>query len=155
VPSSEESPTEQTRPSIQQGQPPPQPVPLQGTITQDDDETGREGGEARTSYMSTSSGDHAHVHPLLTGFDTQQPHPYTIQPSALQISQSEPTSPSTDEASPSPIHFRTGGVRRTSTGDVQPITHRRHRRHNGGSSSSGSGSDLRPQRHPRHPFGIP
>ena len=152
-----ELPIEQTPSSIQQNQPPPLPVPPQGTITQDTDEPGRGGGgEIRTSYQSTSSGGYAHIHPLPAGFDIQQPHPYTIQPSALQMGQIEPTSPSTDdEASPSPIAFRTGGVRRTSSGDVQPVTYSRHRRHNGGSSSSGSGSDLRPQRHPQHPFGIP
>ncbi|KAM6501590.1 hypothetical protein JOM56_001567 [Amanita muscaria] len=101
-------------------------------------------GEARRSYMSTSSAGHsAHVHPFSVGSnDLSQYAPQVqIEPISLE---------STDDVSvSSPIQFRAGGIRRTSSGDVQPVSHRRptHTR-DGGSSSSGSG-DL------RHPFSIP
>ncbi|KAF8345526.1 hypothetical protein F5887DRAFT_965505 [Amanita rubescens] len=90
----------------------PHPVPpLPREISSDPD-------QGRLSYVSTSPTVDMHVHPLPTDFGASR-HGSSHPVSTSQTSPLEVTSPTTD-ASPSSIHFRAGGIRRTSSGDVRP-----------------------------------
>lgn len=90
----------------------PHPIPpLPQEISSDPD-------QGRLSYVSTSPTVDMHVHPLPTDFGTSR-HRSSHPVSTSQASPLDVTSPATD-VSPSSIHFRSGGIRRTSSGDVRP-----------------------------------
>jgi len=98
----------------------PHPVPpLPREISSDPD-------QGRLSYVSTSPTVDMHVHPLPTDFGTSR-HRSSHPVSASQTSPLDVTSPTTD-VSPSSIHFRAGGIRRTSSGDVRPGSASLHQR---------------------------
>lgn len=83
-------------------------------------ETRSDPDQGRLSYVSTSPTIATHVHPLTTDFGLRQHARRRSLHPDVSTSQLDAASPTTDEVSPSSIQFRAGGIRRTSSGDVEP-----------------------------------
>ena len=104
-------------------------------------ETPRDPDQGRLSYVSTSPTVATHVHPLTTDFGLRQHARHRSLHPDVSTSQLDATSPTTDEVSPSSIQFGAGGIRRTSSGDVEPASRAYHTK----DESTASGDSSKPR----------
>ena len=103
-----------------------QEIPECHALTSLPQETPSDPDRGRLSYVSTSPTVATHVHPLTTDFGLRQQARHRSLHPDVSTGQLDATSPTTDEVSPSSIQFGAGGIRRTSSGDVEPASRAYH-----------------------------